>query len=492
MNNHCIIFNDSVDIRRSAGAYKIANVLNDLGWKTNIIDWISDWKEEDLFFYLDNIVNKNTKLFSISYTWLKPIFAKKFITKIKNRYPGIKFIAGGQQPFQQDINVDIMLFGYAEKAIEPVVSYLFNGGKKPTGIYPKFSPNSLLIDCNRHYPAMGMKNYTITYNSDDFIKPEEVLAIELSRGCKFKCAYCNYAFLGIKEDTSTTKDLLKTELLENYNKWGVYNYIIADDTFNDRDNKLEMLAEVVEELPFQPNFACFIRIDLLISRPKQLELLTKARVWSHFYGIESFHHEAAKSVKKGMNPEKIKKGLLDIEAYMIENLGLYRGTIGMIAGLPYEPADSWRESQEWLEKNWKRNSWFWWPLEISVDENTDTLSTFSNDWKKFGYRKVEDSNLLDEINSLVIKNKYDSNVLIWEADWTNLKEAIDFVNSTVIKRKQMKLSNFSILNHWNYCIETNKNILDLNYTNSDTRKFKQQINNSLIEKYIKNKLKSIN
>lgn len=492
MTSHCIIFNDSIDIkRRSAGAYKIANLLQNLGWKTNVVDWFTDWSDKDLFYYLDNIVNKNTRLFAISYTWLSHKNTKKFITKIKNRYPHIKFIAGGQQPFQHDINADVMLFGYAENAIEPVISYLFNNGAKPKGINPDFAPKSLLIDCNADYTAMGMKNYSIYYNNDDFIQSKEVLAIELSRGCRFKCAYCNYAFLGIKEDTSTTKNILKSELLENYEKWGTTNYIIADDTFNDRDSKIEMLAEVVEELPFQPNFSSFIRIDLLISRPQQLELLSRARVWAHFYGIETFHKEAGKVVKKGMDPEKIKEGLLNVEKYMIEKLGLYRGTVGMIAGLPHEPLDSWRESQEWFEKNWSKNSWFWWPLEISTDKNNKTLSTFSKNWKKFGYREIENKQLLEKINSLVIKHKYDSNVLIWEADWATKEQAINFVNETLIKRRPMKLSNFTILSYWEDAKILNKHILDLDYIENDTVTFKNTIGEQLVNDYIKSKLASI-
>lgn len=492
MTSHCIIFNDSIDIkRRNAGAYKIANVLQGFGWKTNVIDWISDWSDQDLFYYLDKIVNSNTRLFAISYTWLKPDWANKFITKIKNRYPNIKFIAGGQQPFQHNINADVMLYGYAENAIYPIISYLFNGGPKPKGIRPSFSPKSLLIDGNADYTAMGMKNYSIYYTDDDFIQSKEVLAIEISRGCRFKCAYCNYAFLGVKEDTSTTKSLLKQELLENYNKWGTKNYIIADDTFNDRDSKLEMLAEIVEELPFEPNFTSFIRIDLLISRPRQLELLARARVWAHFYGIETFHKEAGKAVKKGMDPDKIKEGLLNIEKYMIEKLGLYRGTVGMIAGLPHEPQSSWQESQEWFEKNWSKNSWFWWPLEISIDQNNKTLSTFSNDWKKFGYREIKNKDLLNKINSLVIKHKYDSNVLIWEADWATKEQAINFVNDTMPTRRPMKLSNFTILSFWDEVKNLNKHLLDLDYIENDTVIFKNTIGRRLVETYIKNKLESV-
>ena len=46
-----------------------------------------------------------------------------------------------------------------------------------------------------------------------------------------------------------TEEDLYIEMMENYNKWGTTNYIISDDTFNDRDSKIERLARVVERLP---------------------------------------------------------------------------------------------------------------------------------------------------------------------------------------------------------------------------------------------------
>jgi len=458
MNRHCIVFNDNQEIkRRTSGAYRFANQLEDMGWRVTIIDWASSWDEDELTEYLDGIVTEETLLFGISYTWMKSWYVKYLTDKIKDRYPGRKFIAGGQQFYQTDIGCDAMLFGYAENAVPEVIAWLFDNGPSPRGIRPLELGGGLLIDCNKSYQAMGMGDYSIRYRPDDFVQPWELLTIELSRGCRFRCKYCNYAFLGVKEDTSTEADLLRAELMSNYERWGTTNYIIADDTFNDRNSKIKMLGDVVESLPFEPNFASFIRLDLTVSHPEQLELLSRARVWAHFYGVETLHHAAGKAVGKGMHPDKIKQGLLDMREHMMNKLGLYRGTLGMIAGLPHEPASHWHESEEWLQANWSDNSWQWWPLEISLDTNTETTSVFSKEWKEHGYRELTDPKRMQEIEVLFrrdnqsIQHKFDNKSLMWTADWADIGQATEFCRdwgSTEWHKNEKLIANFHILNYW--------------------------------------------
>jgi hypothetical protein len=278
--------------------------------------------------------------------------------------------------------------------------------------------------------------------------------------------------------------------MENYNKWGVTNYVIADDTLNDRETKLEMLVRVVESLPFKPNFSAFIRIDLVISKPQQMEMLSRARVWAHFYGVETFHPAAGKAVGKGMSPDRIKQGLMDMRKHMMDTLGLYRGTLGMIAGLPHETPDSWQTSEDWLRDNWSDQCWYWWPLEISTDTNTLTTSVFSREWKKHGYRAITDNTQIQEIDSKFnktktnVQHKFDNNSLMWTADWADINQATNFCTQFQegFHKKSKKLSNFAILSVIN----------DIGYEKilemSDEDFRGSEVDAEVIELYIKNKM----
>ena len=73
MNRHCILFSDNqLKARRASGAYRVANLLERLGWTVDVIDWTKSWPEHALYEYLDNIVNDNTVMFGFSYTFMNP------------------------------------------------------------------------------------------------------------------------------------------------------------------------------------------------------------------------------------------------------------------------------------------------------------------------------------------------------------------------------------------------------------------------------------
>ena len=91
-----------------------------------------------------------------------------------------------------------------------------------------------IIDCFKDYPAFPHKNPRTSYEERDFIQKNEVLTIELSRGCMFKCTFCDYAPLGVKGEHTRDAINFEEELRENYDKWGVTRYILADETCNDR------------------------------------------------------------------------------------------------------------------------------------------------------------------------------------------------------------------------------------------------------------------
>ena len=44
-------------------------------------------------------------------------------------------------------------------------------------------------------------------------------------------------------------------------------------------------------------------------------MLDKMKMFGHFYGIESFNHMSTKAISKGMHPDKVKQGLIDIKNY---------------------------------------------------------------------------------------------------------------------------------------------------------------------------------
>jgi radical SAM superfamily enzyme YgiQ (UPF0313 family) len=143
--------------------------------------------------------------------------------------------------------------------------------------------------------------------------------------------------LGVKGDYTRDAEDLREQLQLAHDQFGTTNYLVADETFNDSTEKITKFANAVEQLSFKPYFSGFIRPDLLVSRKQDREELLRMGFLGHYYGVETFNQVSAKAIGKGMNPERLKTGLVDLKNYFIENSdNKYRGSIGMIIGLPGE------------------------------------------------------------------------------------------------------------------------------------------------------------
>jgi len=428
----------SVFHNRSPGSYKISDHCRKHGWDIEVIDYVSRWNQEDLKKYIFKLIEKNNSSWlGISYTWLwKWEGISNLLFEIKNQFPQLVLIAGGQTAYNKDLYCDWYVYGYAEDALIKVLDYEFNHGLPL--IHEKLFDGKY-VNAVHNYPSFNTKDYSIEYHDTDFINDKDILSLELSRGCKFKCSYCNFPFIGIKEDTSTSEEFLYRELNENYQKYGVKNYIISDDTANDRLEKLIKFSKAVSRLDFEPNFSAFIRADLIAANPEQIEIMAEARLWGHYYGVESFNREAGRSIGKGQDPEKTKDILLKTKEYFLKNVKSYRGTIGLIAGLPHESMNSMLETQSWCKENWSDQHWLWWPLQITKDR--DSLSAFGKDLAKFGYRQLSKP---CQGATFLIKNS--NNNFLWENDYTDILEVEEFCKADA-SEKLTYLDNFAVMSY---------------------------------------------
>lgn len=388
---HSLIFNvEGRSLSRNLGPYRIAHWLRGKGWDAEVIDYTLHWTLEELQELVESRVTKNTKFFGFSFLfgeWTDTI--EKFAVWLKIAYPHIPIISGSSSLPKRTIAVDYHVWGFGETALDKLLMYLFSNGEalKFENIDGVKVINATL------YPAYPLKEYSVHYEDRDFIQPWEFLAIETGRGCKFKCSFCNFTILGVKEDHSTSAESFEKQLTENWEKWGVTNYLIAEETLNDRPEKLEKFAKVVSNLNFDPWFAAFLRLDLMLSRKNEPQALKDMNVLGHFYGIESFNWPTAKAIRKGLAPEKVKEGLLQMKDFFSDT-NRFRATISLIIGAPLESMESLHNTLDWLLENWTDQAVKASPLGIPHENKANRHSTLSTTYKDYGYKEVS----LDVLN----------------------------------------------------------------------------------------------
>jgi len=415
---------------RTSGSYRIATELRSAGWDVEVVDFFYFWKLEELKTLAKDRITTNTKFIGFSHIFSEwPVLAEDFTTWLKETYPEIKIIFGcnAYKNFNTK-NIDYYVAGYGELALTALLEYLFSNGKRP--IITPIDDNKV-IEAQKYYAATPWREPNIFYEDRDFIQPHEWLGIEFSRGCKFKCAYCNFPVLGVRGDYGRNLAGAKHQLQDAYDRFGITHYLISDETFNDRTEKITKIADMIETLDFQPFFASHIRADLLISRPYEREELLRMNTLFHFYGIESFNYESARVCGKGMKSEKLKQGVVDIRNFFKKNnTGFYRGTIGLIAGLPYESEESVIDTINFLNTHWAGENVMLNPLDI-YKSSLANVSIFEEKFDEFGYRVMKEmpEEYRDGQKNLAMGPRFTPNSVIWENDHTNYYRIRELVSN---------------------------------------------------------------
>ena len=422
-------------VYRSAGSHRIASFLRQHGLDIEVVDFAPSWQFEEFqelirsritpslkFVGLGAVFNMNTPTLFRCFTWLK------------QTYPDVILVTGAQGFHNLHfIPADYMVVGYGELAILEIL----NGTAKYTEeVIDKAGNKRRTVHAIHDYPAFPMPNLSVDYEKRDFLQPFESLMMETSRGCRFKCSFCTYPILGVKADHTRCTQDFHDNLTRNYENYGTYRYLLADETFNDYSEKIIKYADVVETLPFEPIFGGYIRADLLHTRPQDIEHLARMRLNSHFYGVESFHRPSAKAIGKGMDPDKIKQAILDTKDYMKKTTGYYRGSIGMIIGLPHETEETLNESKKWFDENWQKQHVGFGVLRIDSDHDNVKRSKLSTSYEKQGYSLVDPSELQIDPNHPDLIRISQSNILT--------PEVKRFVKMNTELRHQATV----LLHHW--------------------------------------------
>jgi len=421
-------------VERGTGAHRIASFLREEGWDVEVVDFCNEWTLEELQELVRSRVTSETKFFGFSsfINWW-PLHANLFTAWLKETYPDIVTILGGHGALITDShNIDYYIDSFGEVAMLELCKHLFGNVIFNDKLKFEDVKGKRVIKALHAFPAWNLPTYRNKHEVRDFLQPYEMLVIESSRGCKFKCAFCNFPVLGVKEDTSRSAEDLEQELKYNYDTWGIKNYTFADETFNDRIEKFTKYGPMIQKLDFDPWFMAFMRGDLLIHQKPYWDEIKAMGLGGHFYGVETFNHEAGKIIGKGMNPDKMKEGLLEFKNFL-EPEGIYSGCISLICGLPKETPETYLASIQWLVDNWAPQSIATWYLDLpDIDDPHSNLSAFSTNLTKYGLRRTK---VVEEKGDRGHHHFYPGVKMshVWEHDNMTQYQAMDLV-SDVFKK----------------------------------------------------------
>jgi hypothetical protein len=431
---HALIFSSRCyPWERSSGAHRIATYLRKHDMDVEVVDFAAHWPLEQLKEFTRKSVTNRTAFFAFSTFfsfWNQRM--NSFTAWLKQEYPGIKIVIGGQNVLHTAAeNIDIWVDSYGEEAMLALAKALVGNTTAGIRFEAEFFGQKKVVKAIHSYPAFNLGDYSIVMQKRDFLEPWEWLTVEFSRGCKFSCAFCNFPVLGVKEDTSRTQESFEYEMKYNYDTFGINRYYVADETFNDRVEKISKFADVVEKLDFDPFFSGFIRADLLKNKC-MIEQLTRMNFGGQYYGLETFNQQSGKIIGKGMNPDTVKQLVLDAKDYFKAQGKTYRGTISFIVGLPYSVEQEWHDTMAWLKSNWSTEGLVIFPLVIeNLDDhrelNHTNVSKFAKNLQNYGLRKISTKEVDFQGDEPGFYNwregNYTNHEVLWEHDTMNVFDA---------------------------------------------------------------------
>ena len=423
MSVHALIFTEVMQRQfgysRALGAYRIATEIRNAGYTCQVVDFFTKFTDEELDKIISSFVGPETLFVGFSSTFFEyvdeqldvyqqQLTGKEFqapgeqlfaihypyhrnkmnalFDKIKAINPKVKIVLGGAKTRSLFGPCDAYAVGYCDKAIVGYMKFL--EGKNPFFQYEKVNDQKILFFGENNERNFDFSTTRVEWHETDYIIPGESLPVEIARGCIFKCKFCSYPLNGKnKLDFIKNDNILRDEFLRNYNEFGVTRYIYADDTHNDSIEKLERIHKIVTSLPFEIEYAAYLRHDLIHAHKHTADLLRESGLRSAIFGIETLNHASGKAIGKGLDPEKIKDLLYWLKNDKWKNE--VATTSGFIVGLPYDTRETILEWSKWiLNPDCPLDSYQFEPLYIADTESRGKIwkSEFELNAEKYGYR----------------------------------------------------------------------------------------------------------
>jgi radical SAM superfamily enzyme YgiQ (UPF0313 family) len=365
---------------------------------TYSVDGTIDYNAKEFGQYLPHGINKNAEI--------------RFLINQCN--PDCKIVLGGPDANDLDYikEYDYVVTGYADQSIVNLADYLCGRTDQLKKSYKSLYGPIIINDSKAE--NFDFPNSTMRYLEQDGILPGETLVIEISRGCIFNCAFCNYPLNGKKKlDYLKHEELLYQEFLDNYEKWGVTRYRFSDDTFNDSREKIEMLHRISQRLPFKLEYWAYLRLDLLTAHKDLIDTLFESGWRAAFFGIESLHPKTSQIIGKGSNRERQINTLRLIKERYGDAVSI---NASFIFGLPEEPVSSMQETAAWLLSSENPVDTFLVnPLYLYEQRISGFSSEIEKNYGKYGYHVTST----------------DGPLLNWKNQYTNFAEVTEMATTVM-------------------------------------------------------------
>ncbi len=236
---------------------------------------------------------------------------------VKSIDKNIKIVLGGPHVhlFPEETinlkNVDYLVLGEGEEAFRELLDHLDDKSalRKIPGLV--FKDNDEIIHTGIHQPIKSLDNlpfparHLVPYKKYTSLlsKGNISTTVFTSRGCPFKCSFCDRPHLGKVFRARTAENVV--DELEKCTKMGISEFLFYDDTFAvNRKRVMDICNEVVKR---RLDIGWDIRTRVDTVDEDMLASLKKAGCQGIHYGVEAGTEKIMKVLNKGITINKVKE-----------------------------------------------------------------------------------------------------------------------------------------------------------------------------------------
>ncbi len=275
------------------------------------------------------------------------IQARNLAAHIKTQFKDAFIILGGPHASaapETTLNLDGDIFdflciGEGEKTLLELYHALKNNGDVSgiKGLAYRFEGTSVINETRSYidtlddipFPSWDQINFKNYSPQANFYKGMSSATIITSRGCPFKCDYCQSKLTLGRKIRFHSADYVLSQIEELYHTYGIRYFRFVDDVFTVNHNRLQHIMEGLEKRQLKIKFWCMTRANMVSN--EMLKLLKKGGLDSISIGVESGDNDILKDIGKGITRQDVKKAFSLVKKNKIESqaffmLGFYHDT----------------------------------------------------------------------------------------------------------------------------------------------------------------------
>lgn len=265
---------------------------------------------------------------------------------IKMQSPDTSIILGGPEvsynphDYLENDYVDYVQCGEGERPMSVLLDCIASDYDIPADIGVCYKKDGEII-CSAPYCEKNLSDIESPY-TDEYVRAVKgrIAYIETTRGCPFSCAFClSGAQRGVRY---FEEEYVKESIIKLW-KSGAHTVKFIDRTFNINEHHANgIISFILDNKDKMPDDVCFhfeIAADILAQSTIELLTSAPAGLFQIEAGLQSFNHETLEAVCRKTDNQKVCENVKKIT--QSGNIHIH---IDLIAGLPYENLESFKDS----------------------------------------------------------------------------------------------------------------------------------------------------